>query len=405
MTYNRYTGTYLCQFTSAKTKSLVLYCKACNPSDGYFCNECIPDYEVNKLTGSCVKKTEVVPSVTWKDIYRLEMNGEKVINNRNIYGPYFIMRGITSSQINTRHAFLIYLTFQIKHMMRNLEGENENIRIPGICEVMNEVEETNDDVNMVEYECIGNQSYYINLNNYELDNIEEGINENILKKSNLNELVTEIKEKLGDLGKLENITKSSFTYENLIKIFIFQMNENITNIKAKDFKFNFKIEGKLSKNITKTELNIEKEFELSEIEAKANCIFKIGLDQNADLSCDLNVEKYKNIKTFSFKTSQINTEDNEIYLSKLNDILLIISEEHEDDDNKKVIIIISVICGIVGVGLIGVAIIFLIKKLKYVQLKKIENDKVTLDKNINQINNLNNEEDNSVKRISKFEKN
>ena len=44
------------------------------------------------------------------------MNGEKIINNKYFYGPTLIMRGITSSQINTRHAFLIYLTFQIKNI-------------------------------------------------------------------------------------------------------------------------------------------------------------------------------------------------------------------------------------------------------------------------------------------------
>ena len=177
------------------------------------------------------------------------------------------------------------------------------------------------------------------------------------------------------------------------------MNEKIENIQADDFKFNFKIDGKLSKDITQKEITIKKEFELSEVETKANCAFRIGLNKIADLSCDLNVENHKDIKTFSFKTSQINTDDNEIYLSKFNDIVLINSEE--DDDNKTVIIIVSVICSVVGASLIGVGIFFLVRKLKS-----------TKEKPINEVNNVNQEEkndnvmayeSNSGVRISKFE--
>jgi len=188
---------------------------------------------------------------------------------------------------------------------------------------------------------------------------------------------------LGDLEKLENVLESSFTYEDLMKIVIFQMNERIENIQADDFEFNFKIDGKLSKDITQNEITIKKEFELSEVDTKANCVFRIGLNKIADLSCDLNVENHKDIKTFSFKTSQINTDDNEIYLSKFNDIVLINSEE---DDNKKVIIIVSVICSVVGAALIGVGIFFLVRKLKS-----------TKEKPINEVNNVNQEEKNENK--------
>ena len=107
------------------------------------------------------------------------------------------MRGIASNKINTRHAFLIYITFKIKHRIRNLE--DEEIKLPAICEVVEGLNETNDGVNLVEYECIGNQTNDMNLNNYKIENIEEGNNENSLKKSNLNELVSEIKLELGDL--------------------------------------------------------------------------------------------------------------------------------------------------------------------------------------------------------------
>jgi hypothetical protein len=73
---------------NATSKCVVLYCKTCNPHDGYKCDECLPDYSIDSLTGSCVKTTEVIPAVTWKDIYRLNMNREKLINNRYIWSIY-----------------------------------------------------------------------------------------------------------------------------------------------------------------------------------------------------------------------------------------------------------------------------------------------------------------------------
>ncbi len=42
---------------------------------------------IKYISGSCVEKTEVIPTVTWKDIYRLILNGEKIINYQTYYGP------------------------------------------------------------------------------------------------------------------------------------------------------------------------------------------------------------------------------------------------------------------------------------------------------------------------------
>ena len=358
---NKLTNTFYCKSTNATNKCVVLYCKNCNPNNGYICEECLPDYEVNSVSGSCVKKTEVIPAVTWKDIYRLNMNGEKKINNQYIHGPSLRMVGITSSQINTRHAFLIYLTFKIKVSTRYLE-DNGELRIPAICEVVEGVEETSNDVNLVEYECIGNSTEDKNWDDYQLNNIEEDNNGNALKKSNLNEMVADMKEK-GTFDNLEKTT-SDFTYEDLIKIVIFQMKEKIDSIKATDFKFNFKIEGTLNKDIISETITLKREFDLAEVDTKANCEFTIRTDLTADLSCNFDVNNHKDIKTFSFKTAQVNTEDNEIYLSKLNDIVLINSEEEDDDDNKTVIIVVIVVCCVVGAALIGVGIYFLVRKLK-----------------------------------------
>ena len=297
------------------TKCSVLYCQKCNHYNGYICEQCFRDYELNTFSGSCVKKTEIIPSINWKDIYRLIIDTVKIINNIYFYGPSLRLIGITSSQINLRHAFLIYLSFRPKTSMRNLE--EKDIKIPTICEIIEDVEETNNDVNMIEYECIGNYTSNENLSDYNLFNIEEGNNENILKKSNLNDLASLI-----DLEKLDEKKDSEFTLDNLVKIIIFEINNLNETIKANNFIFNFVIEGKLNKDLGKN-ISLRNDFNLLEVDNKANCLFSVGENKTANLSCDLNVENHKDIKTFSFKTSQIVTkEGDEIYFAKLNDLIL-----------------------------------------------------------------------------------
>lgn len=217
--------------------------------------------------------------------------------------------------------------------------------------------------------------------------IEEGNNDDSLKVSNLNSLVSEIKEKYeGNLNNLENVQQSSFTPAEFNKIVIFQMNEKISNITAKDFKFQFKIDGKLNKYITSEATSINSEFDLVEIDTKANCIFTIGENKIASISCDLNVENHKDIKEFSFKTSEIKTQNNEIYLSKFSDILLINSEKEEDDDdnnNRNWVIIVSVVCSVVVAVGIGIGIYFIIKNIKS---KGVNNTNEVNDNNIRKTN-------------------
>ena len=143
-------------------KCLVKLCKTCETNNNYFCSNCLDsDYEVNIITGSCVKKMNYIPSITWKDLYKYNMKGEKEINGRIIKGPSFTLRGITCSQISSKHAFLIYQIY-------SLNNTSEIIKVPTICEIEEEIEETNDDINIVDYNCIGN----ITINdNYKLINI------------------------------------------------------------------------------------------------------------------------------------------------------------------------------------------------------------------------------------------
>jgi predicted histidine transporter YuiF (NhaC family) len=84
------------------------------------------------------------------------------------------------------------------------------------------------------------------------------------------------------------------------------------------------------------------------------------------------MKKHKNIKTFSFITSEINTDEgDEIYLAKLNNIKLINSlEKEKDKKNKTTIIIIIVICGIIVIVGLSIGIFFVVKKVKSNKEKK-----------------------------------
>ena len=278
------------------------------------------NYEVNRLTGQCVEKSEQVSDIIWKDIFRLELNGYNQKNGILYTGPYFRLRGITNSQINSKHAFLIYLSLKIKTTLRNLEND-EDIILQSICEIKNGVEESTDDINIVEYECFSNNTNNTNLTNYELNEIEEGENEGLLKKSNINELLKNI-----GLNNMLN-DKPNFQLQDLMKYIIFEIN-NITNQTSENYIFNFQIEGKLNKEINNE--NIDIDLELNEIEDKINCKFIVENNITGILNCLLDINNYKNKTYFTFKASEIKTEkNNTIYFSKLNEIWLINPIEDE----------------------------------------------------------------------------
>ena len=226
--------------------------------------------------------------------------------------------------------FLIYLIFKLKNS-RNIRNLEEEIKIPTICEIIDSVDETSNETNIVEYDCIGNTTEEDHLEEYSLDNIEEGNNDGILGNSNLEEVVSEI-----ELSNLENKQNSTFTLQNLVEAIIFEMDE-IQNQTSKNYSFDFKISGKINKELEQT--TIEGNIELAEIKNKtAECIFIIKDNSNADLICQLNIEEFREYKTLSFKASEIGNENNKIYLSRINEIFLINEDginEKEMNDNYK----------------------------------------------------------------------
>jgi len=345
-----------CVYAHIANKCMIKYCEICKYGNNYFCNKCIlSNYEVNRLTGQCVEKSEFIPSITWKDIFRLKMNGQYKKNYIIFYGPSLIIRGITCSRINTRHAFLIYLTFKVKSsLLRNLDsnGKYKEIKIPAICEVINSVEGTSNEVNIIDYECLANNTNNSSFDDYYLDKIEEGENEGLLKKSNLYELSKEIL--LEDMKK----EKAVFTLEDVIKYITFEMNE-IKNQTANNFTFDFIIEGKLNKEMNKG--IISGKLDLNEIEEKVDFIFSFDDNKKANLTCKLDINKYKNNNIFSFKTSEIKNKNNNIYFSKLDEVLLINGYKEDTEDQEKKNYTGAIIgCTIVGIIIIGGIIAFVI---------------------------------------------
>jgi heme/copper-type cytochrome/quinol oxidase subunit 2 len=110
-----------------------------------------------------------------------------------------------------------------------------------------------------------------------------------------------------------------------------------------------------------------------------------------------------NITEFSFKTSEIVIDNNnEVYLSKFNDIALINieekqEEEEDDDNNKTIIIVVCVIC-VVVVATGVIVTIYLIKRKPKASGNETD-EKEIKDKNIRQTNEAMNEDENGNKVI------
>ena len=174
----------------------------------------------------------------------------------------------------------------------------------------------------------------LNLNDYNLKNIEQNENDNngVLGKNNLDEIVSNT-----ELSNLQNKEKSNFTLGNLIETTTFKMDE-IKNQTSDNYIFDFTINGEINKEL---EENIIKgKIEIAEIKNEsADCKLNIKKNKKADLNCVINVEKYKEYKILSFKTSEIGSDNNKIYLLNMNKINLIykekIDENNDDSKNKE----------------------------------------------------------------------
>ena len=109
---------------------MVKNCLTCKNGNNYFCSKCLLDnYEVNPATGSCVKILPKEPVISWKDSFRLTINSKTELNEQDLYGFSIYLRWISYNQINTGHAVLIDLTFDVLYArnLRNIEENETNI--------------------------------------------------------------------------------------------------------------------------------------------------------------------------------------------------------------------------------------------------------------------------------------
>jgi hypothetical protein len=303
-----------------------------------------------------MKKGAEIPSIIWKDIYDIKKKDHFSIK----------LRGITTSQINKGHSFLIILTFKKKQRLRNLQGEKDSIKMDGICITDMEVEQYNNEIQIVDYTCKGNNTDNINLTDYSLELIEDGNNQKFLMPSNIKELTYELNEKYGNLDNKGSFSSPSFTLDTFFKItFTVKGKEEF---KAKNYKFNFKIDGVLSNNLD-SKSSTNGYLNLVEIDAKVNCEFTPDSDSNAHLTCDFNAEEYKDIKEFSFKSSEISYGDYNINIYDLYKITLINGENENENGkekssffNKYKLYFIIGGSSVLGAILIGISIFFLIRK-------------------------------------------
>ena len=353
--YNKETDLHYCEKNIKHKNCMVKYCKKCKTNNNYFCNECLlPNHEVNKVSGQCVEKLEEVPTIIWEDIFSLEIFGKHQKYNQNFYGPKLIIRGITKYQIKKGHSFLIYLT------LRNKENNNK-IVLSSICEIINIIKRNSDNLKLVDYECIANTNR-TNLENYELEKIEEGDNEGLLKKSNINELI--IGRNMNNLMKIYSDYKIIY----FIKILHYEIIK-IGNQITKDYIIDFTIEGKLNKYNVKYPIKLE--LELNEIDDKVFC--NITKDYNKEyLHCRLDINNYKNINSFTFKRHKLGVT-NSIYLSNLDKVLLI-NESNDENSKKKNNLKIILLCTgcVIAIGIVITIFIYISREKIFIRNQKIE---------------------------------
>jgi len=382
--YNESLDINYCNFSDSKKNNTkdndtchVEYCKSCNDSDVNFCLECNTNYKVNKFTGACIKIMDEIPSVIWKDIYGYNKTSEKIINRKKYIGPLVKLLGITSNRIYEKYTFEIILIFILKSGLRSLE--DKQINIPAFCENEKGVEVSQNGIDRVIYECIGNAQDKI-LDNYELSGIDNGKNNNdIIKNIGLKEM--------NNLISKANNTEPN--YKKIDNEIIFEINNSDKDKEqiSKNNKFDFTLNGKIKtniKNISSKECISAESIKMTNTDEKAKAEF---YPNNEKINFILEIKNEQNNKTIKFESDIIQANDYIINIPNLNTIKLnyrvessgesvsstIVDKEDENivnnrkkDSaiNKTSIIVVSIIGGVIFLGGLTIVIIYLVKHRK-----------------------------------------
>ena len=339
----------------------VQFCQTCEATKSYFCSKCeSSNYEINSASGSCVLKT-TPPAISFADIYGFTMKKTKTINNRPYTGPFLKMKGLTCSQVVSKHAFIIRLLFKLKSRLRFLE--DNTLIIPAICEADNSISESSSNLNSVNYECIGEKEVS---DKYVLSEIKN--DEFNLDKSNL------------ENDKQINQEESSYK-EGSTPVFTVDQQENIM---SNNNNFEFTLSGKLvdKNNVLSNTKDVK--IPLKDRTENVICDFTKGSDQNASLDCKLTINS-SNIKKrvlskidMQFKDNLVKIGNTDVYMNRLNDVHLIQDPDYKPNEeskftrinksssssHKSLIIALSVVLGLIVIAAIIVTACCLKRKGK-----------------------------------------
>ena len=118
-----------------------------------------------------------------------------------------------------------------------------------------------------------------------------------------------------------------------------------------------------------------------------DCLFNTKNNKTASLNCHYNIENHKNIKSLSFKTTEIYDEENPIYLSGIDEVELSKNLVILNNKNKKKNILLYV-CIVMACALIIVLSLLIyfciIRKTKQIKKLRKRDIKYILEKNFNE---------------------
>ena len=213
-----------------------------------------------------------------------------------------------------------------------------------------------DNVKIVEYNCVIDTED-VNLTNYNILNMTSSSAFNKLKITNFDEVAEET-----DFENLDKKTSTNFTFEELFKYVTFRIDDDCKIQKSTENEFNIVFRGSLNKDVEILNKNVE--LKLVEIDNEAmSCVFNTKENKRAELNCNYNIKKHKNVKSLTFKTFEAYDENNPIYFAGIDEVELF--RGAKNSNKKKIILYTSIACGVIIIASACLLIYFyLIKKRK-----------------------------------------
>ena len=363
----------ICTYFFYSKYCMVKNCKTCKYGNNYFCSQCLLDnYEVNPATGSCIKKIQKAPVISWKDLYGLQFNDTTLLNSRDLYGISLKLRGISGSQFNTGHAFKIDLIFDIlyNNALRNIEEndvEIKEIKIPSYCQIIGHTDEVKNKVNLIDYYCFSNRTgedeireSQIRLKKIEISHDDNEDNTEFIEFSNFEDMISKL-----NLDELKDKDISSFTLKKFNDITVFEM-DKVVDQKSDNYTFDFTISGRINKELEPD--TIQTKFELRRIKnVFVDCEFNIKENQTAELKCHVNLEEHKDIEEFKFRTIEFQYKTSSIYINRFSEIKLV----HEEKEKEKKSYIVTILIIVASIVLAAIIIVFIFLLYRNLHKKKL----------------------------------